>query len=204
MKRPANLPSPEQNAVCRVQQSIGEGHSLPSTDHQTIVKPQDSALKDLSAHTLQRDPNSPRVREKPLSSNAILKHHDDSGEKELQMATALRSNSTKISHSGEFERNQKISEDMSHTMQPADPIQGGAYTGQPKVHRQVSTQANHIIVSGLADSISVEDIVAYFQSAWCGGGTVTEVVYLNSKKSLALVGISGIDFDHKGEFVLCI
>jgi O-acetyl-ADP-ribose deacetylase (regulator of RNase III) len=56
---------------------------------------------------------------------------------------------------------------------------------------------SYITVSGLTDSISVEDIVAYFQSARCGGGTVTEVVYLNSKKSLALVGISGIDFDHK-------
>ena len=53
--------------------------------------------------------------------------------------------------------------------------------------------ACYITVSGLIGSVSVEDIVAYFQSARCGGGTVTEVVYMDQRKSVALVGISGLE-----------
>ena len=51
---------------------------------------------------------------------------------------------------------------------------------------------SYIIVSGLTDSISTEDLIAYFQTARCGGGTVTEVIYLEQSKASALVGISGI------------
>ena len=54
---------------------------------------------------------------------------------------------------------------------------------------------SYITVSGLTDSISVEDIVAYFQSARCGGGTVTEVVYVDQRKSVALVGINGLELN---------
>ena len=54
---------------------------------------------------------------------------------------------------------------------------------------------NYIIVSSLANSISTEDIVAHFQTARCGGGTVTEVIYLEQSKARALVGISGIELN---------
>ena len=51
----------------------------------------------------------------------------------------------------------------------------------------------YIIVSNLAKSISTKDIVAHFQTARCGGGTVTEVIYLAKNNSRALIGISGIE-----------
>ena len=54
---------------------------------------------------------------------------------------------------------------------------------------------SYIIVSGLDDSISTEDIVAHFQTARCGGGTVTEVIHLEQNKARALVGISGIELN---------
>ena len=56
---------------------------------------------------------------------------------------------------------------------------------------------SYIIVSSLADSISAEDLVAHFQTAQCGGGTVTEVIYLEQSKARALVGISGIELNSK-------
>ena len=60
---------------------------------------------------------------------------------------------------------------------------------------------SYIIVSGLTDSISTEDIVAHFQTARCGGGTVTDVTYMEQSKAKALVGISGIELDC--EFEMC-
>ena len=59
---------------------------------------------------------------------------------------------------------------------------------------------SYIMVGGLTDSISTEDIVAHFQTARCGGGTVTEVIHLEQDKARTLVGISGIEL--KGEFIL--
>ena len=81
-------------------------------------------------------------------------------------------------------------------------------TGQPDMHKPThvhvhmcnpthidSTSKDHhpsyIIVSGLSNSTSTKDIIAHFQTARCGGGTVTEVIYLGQSKSRALVGISG-------------
>ena len=52
--------------------------------------------------------------------------------------------------------------------------------------------SHYIIVSGLPSSISIEKLVAYFQSARCGGGRVTKVVYLDTKKSMIIVGFSDI------------
>ena len=60
---------------------------------------------------------------------------------------------------------------------------------------------SYIIVSGLTDSISTEDIVAHFQTARCGGGTVKEVTYMEQNKGEALVGITGIELDC--EFEMC-
>ena len=60
---------------------------------------------------------------------------------------------------------------------------------------------SYIMVSGLTDSISTEDIVAHFQTARCGGGTVTEVTHMEQSKDRALVGISGIELNRK--FVIC-
>ena len=56
---------------------------------------------------------------------------------------------------------------------------------------------SYIMVSGLTNSISTEDIVAHFQTARCGGGTVTEVIHLEQSKDRALVGISGIELNRK-------
>ena len=60
---------------------------------------------------------------------------------------------------------------------------------------------SYIMVSGLTDSISTEDIVAHFQTARCGGGTVTEVTHMGQSKDRAFVGISGIELNRK--FVMC-
>ena len=60
---------------------------------------------------------------------------------------------------------------------------------------------SYFIVSGITDSISTEDIVAHFQTAHCGGGTVTEVIHLEQNKANALVGITGIELDC--EFEMC-
>ena len=57
--------------------------------------------------------------------------------------------------------------------------------------------SSYIMVSGLTDSISTEDIVAHFQTARCGGGTVTEVIYMEQDKARALVGITGIELNCK-------
>ena len=54
---------------------------------------------------------------------------------------------------------------------------------------------SYITVSGLTDSISTEDLVAHFQTARCGGGTVTEVIHLEQSKARALVGITGIELN---------
>ena len=59
---------------------------------------------------------------------------------------------------------------------------------------------SYITVSGLTDTISTEDIVAHFQTARCGGGTVTEVIHLEQNKARAVVGISGIELNC--EFIL--
>ena len=76
--------------------------------------------------------------------------------------------------------------------------------GQPDMHKPThigstskDRNPNYITVSGLNDSISTDDIVAHFQTAQCGGGTVTEVIYLGQSRSKALVGISGIELDCK-------
>jgi O-acetyl-ADP-ribose deacetylase (regulator of RNase III) len=66
---------------------------------------------------------------------------------------------------------------------------------------------SYITVSGLTDSISVEDIVAYFQSARCGGGSVVKVVYQDHSKTQALVGIGKVELNtshklFKGKHVL--
>ena len=59
---------------------------------------------------------------------------------------------------------------------------------------------SYIIVSGLNDSISTENVVAHFQTARCGGGTVTEVIHLEQNKASVLVGITGIELNC--EFVI--
>ena len=71
---------------------------------------------------------------------------------------------------------------------------------QPSKLTQISSNTeerttSYIIVSGLNDSISTDDIVAHFQTARCGGGTVTEVIHLEKNKARALVGISGIELN---------
>ena len=53
-------------------------------------------------------------------------------------------------------------------------------------------ETSYIAVTGLTQCMSVEDIVAYFQSARCGGGTVTKLAYVDQSKSVAFVGISGL------------
>ena len=58
----------------------------------------------------------------------------------------------------------------------------------------------YIVVSGLNDSISTENVVAHFQTARCGGGTVTEVIHLEQNKASVLVGITGIELNR--EFVI--
>ena len=74
--------------------------------------------------------------------------------------------------------------------------------GQPGTHKPThigstskDRNPSYIIVSCLVNSISTEDIVAYFQTARCGEGTVTEVINLGQSK--ALVGISGIELNCK-------
>jgi uncharacterized membrane protein len=54
-------------------------------------------------------------------------------------------------------------------------------------------KTNYIVVSGLTSSISIEDIVAYFQSARCGGATVTEVAYVDQSETVCFVGLSGLE-----------
>ena len=54
---------------------------------------------------------------------------------------------------------------------------------------------NYIKVTGLSEAISTEDIVAHFQTARCGGGTVTEVIILGPHKSVGLVRIEQINLD---------
>ena len=75
-------------------------------------------------------------------------------------------------------------------------------TGRPStqlanIHSNSEDDCNpsYITVSGLTNSISTEDLVAYFQTARCGGGTVTEVIYLEQSKDRALVGISGTELN---------
>ena len=68
-----------------------------------------------------------------------------------------------------------------------------------QTHVTMST-INYIKVTGLSEAISTEDIVAHFQTARCGGGTVTEVIHLEQSKASALVGISGIELNR--EFII--
>ena len=56
---------------------------------------------------------------------------------------------------------------------------------------------NYIKVSGLSKAIATEDIVAHFQTAECGGGTVTEVIVVGEHKSIRLVRIEGISLDRE-------
>ena len=54
---------------------------------------------------------------------------------------------------------------------------------------------NYIKVTGLSEAIPTKDIVAHFQTAECGGGTVTEVIILGPHKSIGLVRIEQISLD---------
>ena len=83
------------------------------------------------------------------------------------------------------------SETFSKTAQGpcVQPVQ---LTGVKEQDSREGCNSHYITVSGLPSSITVEDIVAYFQSARCGGGTVTKVVYLDKEKSVIIVGFSDI------------
>ena len=74
--------------------------------------------------------------------------------------------------------------------QPLLPIQTPCPQKLPE-----ATKTSYIMVSGLTTSISVEDIVAYFQSARCGGGSVVKVVYQDHSKTQALVGIGKVELN---------
>ena len=56
----------------------------------------------------------------------------------------------------------------------------------------------YIKVLGIQPDFTIDDIVAYFQTARCGSGIVHEVIYLDSKKSAVLIGIEGLT--GKGEY----
>ena len=83
--------------------------------------------------------------------------------------------------------------------QPLLPIQTPCPQKLPE-----ATETSYIMVSGLTSSISVEDIVAYFQSARCGGGTVVMVVYQDHSKTQALVGIGKVERNSKLYTMSCI
>ena len=39
---------------------------------------------------------------------------------------------------------------------------------------------------------TIDDTVAYFQTARCGSGIVHEVIYLDAKKTAVLIGVEGL------------
>ena len=84
----------------------------------------------------------------------------------------------------------------SHCVVTKQPT-GQSNTRKPTHIGSTSKDGNpsYIIVNGLTYSISTKDIVAHFQTARCGGGTVMEVIYLGQNKTSALVGISGIELN---------
>jgi hypothetical protein len=89
-------------------------------------------------------------------------------------------------------------ETLSNTTDSEGPyVQPVQFAGVKEQDSQEVCDSHCIIVSGLPSSIAVEklvaeDIVAYFQSARCGGGRVTQVVYLDKEKSMIIVGFSDI------------
>ena len=97
-----------------------------------------------------------------------------------------------------FSTNQLTPAPISTVQKSPPPVSTNQKVQLPAgTHQQMNKDHNpsYIIVSGLTDSISTEDIVAHFQTARCGGGTVMEVIYLGQSRSRALVGISGIELN---------
>ena len=66
-----------------------------------------------------------------------------------------------------------------------------------QTHSLAMSTYTYIKVTGLSETISTEDVVAHFQSAECGGGTVTEIIIVGSHKSIGIVRIEGISLDRE-------
>ena len=60
----------------------------------------------------------------------------------------------------------------------------------------------YIKVLGIQPDFTIDDIVAYFQTARCGSGIVDKVIYLDAKKSAVLIGIEGLT--DRGEYSLWV
>ena len=57
------------------------------------------------------------------------------------------------------------------------------------------TAVTYFKISGLTESVSIQDIVSYFESAQCTGNKVSKIIYQGSHQSIALVGIKGCSVD---------